>query len=80
VTDEERINRHGDHIASCLCCSNCEYLPETQGWSDQTPGEPGRLECAKKQFLYYEAGIGAAALKTLHDKARNCPHFRAIEG
>lgn len=43
-------NMHGDHVASCLCCSN--FVMSFEGdYSEVTPGRGVYYECRAHKFL-----------------------------
>lgn len=41
----KKLNRHGDHVASCLCCEHFEFEAETGPYSDLTPGDSSSMRC-----------------------------------
>ena len=68
------MNRHGDHIASCLCCSFLYLTLGEPGYSEWTPGTHAHAYCEKGHIKDWETE-GSNILKVIHDRARNCKDF-----
>ena len=69
------MNKHKDHIASCLCC---KYLYGNLGatpYSDVTPGWGARIDCEKDHFGYESDDCWQEALADLHDRGRTCRDY-----
>lgn len=71
-------NIHKDHVASCLCCTYLSATPETQDFSEVTPGYPARITCDENCFKY-DLPIDLKLLRILHDTGSNCVKFKAKE-
>ncbi len=49
MADETKVNMHGTHVASCLCCAHLDMGYEGD-WSDVTPGRGYYCDCNKGHF------------------------------
>lgn len=67
-----KMNMHGDHVASCLCCLHL-YLDHEADWSDVTPGDNYQCYCLRGHF----GTVQAYDMHMLMVKAPNCPDFEA---
>jgi hypothetical protein len=69
----KRTNRHGKHVASCLCCANLYATMGEPGYSEMTPGSPPDIRCEaralKLDVLTDDVGY------ILHEAARHCIKF-----
>lgn len=72
-----KINMHGDHEASCLCCKFAYYDEGSPGYSEMTPGSPAELYCIKGVWSF--SSLNKFSLDTMHDAAKTCKHFSARE-
>lgn len=75
--DKTITNKHGDHIASCLCCKNLDGDMGSHGYSDiflHSPGYPGYIVCNVGEFSF-EQGDFSEILRVIHNTARHCKLF-----
>lgn len=67
------LNMHGDHVASCLCCTRLT-VSQDGFYSELTPGEGAYIECGAGVFQT----IYAPASDDMHQLqiyGRTCPKF-----
>jgi hypothetical protein len=70
------LNRHVDHIASCLCCKKLiGDMGDNRHMEDVTPGTPAEIACLDGIFSFDENDNFPKILKTLHDSGRICKFF-----
>lgn len=67
----QKVNTHGDHVASCLCCVHLDMGYEGD-WSEVTPGRGQYCDCALGHFL----GLDNDDLHELHEFGMYCPDFK----
>lgn len=69
-----RIEMHGDHPRSCLCCASLEIAYEETGYCDSCAGSTGAIRCKAKMFVDI-IGTGAS-LDSIAHLAQGCAKFK----
>lgn len=67
------MNRHGDHVASCLCCKQLAWDSGFPG-SEITPADGGFYKCKVMRFEYAFPGNGESLHRELK-RAQECTDF-----
>lgn len=70
------MNRHGDHVASCLCCTHFVLDMGHGDWSEVTPGDPAEVSCRKGHFCWNEDRTQEHEIHGLMELGRECPDFK----
>ncbi len=68
------LNKHEDHIATCLCCRNLYFYLGLSGYG-QAHGNPASVKCEEKHFNFDDSSLPMEAILALHDLARECADF-----
>lgn len=72
---EKKINTHGDHVASCLCCEHFELSPDMTGYN---VGLCFEAVCYRGKFFPRQDLISERDLHFIMENAVNCSEFEAI--
>ena len=72
--DPKINNKHGTHLATCLCCINMQADAGSPGYSDETPGQEPSTRC-EAGVLNLDSTYGDYT-DVLHSAARHCTQFQ----
>lgn len=65
-------------MKACIACEHFSIDMGEDGYSELTPGYPGRIECMKGRFSPVREGI-PDVMPDLVDKATDCPKYQITD-
>ena len=71
--DASLVNKHGDHVASCLCCAKLRGSLGDWGREDDGALDSPYIDCSEDEFSFGEDDGFPIAI--LHNTARHCRLF-----
>jgi hypothetical protein len=70
----QKINMHGNHEATCLCCKHFDIGYEGD-YSDMTPGAGWYARCGKGHFYLNNSDAEDGDMHEEWGRGRTCPDF-----
>lgn len=71
--EQEKVNMHGEHAASCLCCKYLDMGYESD-WSEVTPGRGWYCYCSQGVFDWLDPETDD--FHKFHVLGVTCPKFK----